>query len=76
MNKIIGLYKDWLISNKSSSTLCIYTIFFGGVVAFIGGYFIHQNFKQYKYWKSKFFKAGTVDSLFIYPIKSCKGNKV
>lgn len=36
----------------------------------------YRTIKNYLYWNAKFISAGTVKSLYIYPVKSLKGNKL
>jgi hypothetical protein len=47
-----------------------------GVSFLIAAYVYSAWRKVHNYWNSEFVEAGRVDRLFVYPIKSCKGNEV
>uniref|UniRef100_A0A915DPD9 Molybdenum cofactor sulfurase middle domain-containing protein n=1 Tax=Ditylenchus dipsaci TaxID=166011 RepID=A0A915DPD9_9BILA len=62
-------------SNDSrKATLLLATL--GAGTAVFATYLLQSYIRRYLYWNSKFVKAGKVENLWLFPIKSCKGKDV
>ncbi|KAI1733129.1 mitochondrial amidoxime-reducing component 1 [Ditylenchus destructor] len=61
------------IGNDSRKVALVAT---GAAGVLAASYILHHYIRRYLYWNSKFVKAGKIDTLQVFPIKSCKGKQV